>query len=147
MSGFRFSLQALLDHRSMIEKRFHAQATAYARALTSARAHLRALFCELQNTERSPDLRAGALRGDYLSAALRSQKRIVEDHESVLGIAQRRLREAAKETLVLERLKERRYRAYIDAIERSEDAELDDSNRRRRSAEPRPRPASSSAWR
>ena len=127
---FRFRLQALLDYRSSIEVTLRAQAAARETERAEAQARLNQLDDALQENDRTTDLRGRALRQERLVRAIEGQRRVVHDYEESLAIATARLRESAKETMALERLRERRWRQHVDAQERAEEAELDESNAR-----------------
>ena len=127
---FRFRLQALLDYRTSIEMTLRGQAAAREKERVEAQARLNQLDRELQENDRAVDLRARALRQEHLARAIEGQQRLLRDYEETLAIATARLREAAKETMALERLRERRWKQHADAQERAEEAEFDESNAR-----------------
>ena len=131
MSRFRFPLQPLLDHKYSVEATLRAQAMRCKAAVVAAHEGLNALHEQLRAGDRAQDLRARAMRQHFVTDSIHRQNRIVTDCEAALASAHLRLRDAAKETMALERLKQRRFEAHIEARERSEEAELDESNTRR----------------
>ena len=123
-------LQALLDHRSSVETKLRAEAAVHEAAQVEGKARLDILAGELKKCDRAADLRSRALREEYLQRAIASESRILQDAEAALDAARVRLREAARQRLALERLRERRWKAYLDARETAEEEELDESNLR-----------------
>ena len=107
-----------------------AEAAARDRERAEVQARLVQLDLELQENDRAADLRGRALRQEYLARAIEAQQRIAHDREEALATASVRLREATKETMALERLRERRSKEHRDAEERAEEAEFDESNAR-----------------
>jgi len=104
------------------------QATHSQAAVVVARTDLEQLIQERSRNDRAPDLRARAVREEYLGGAIDRQSRIVQDCEAALASAYERVRHAAKETMALERLKQRRLNAHREEQQRAEQAELDESN-------------------
>ena len=105
-----------------------AQAAARERERAEAQARLDRLRGELQENDRTVDLRGRALREECLVRAIEGRQRLVHDHEKALTTATARLREAAKEKMALEHLRERRWKQHLDAQQRAEEAEIEESN-------------------
>jgi len=131
VSGFHFSLQALLDQKAAIERALREQANRCKANFVAANQRLRRLHDDLRACDGGEDLRARALRQEYLDVSIHAQSAIVNDCEATLASAQRRLRDAARETKALEQLRQRRFDAYIDQQELAEEEELDEINLRR----------------
>ncbi len=135
MNSFRFPLQALLDHKTGIEARLRGEVASCAKACAAAQSHLRRLTEKLNLCNSGSDLRLRALHAQYLDDAIREQMRLIEKCEASLTSAQGALRSAAIQKFALERLRERRWKAHVDAQERAEESELEESNLHRRAVQ------------
>ena len=126
---FHFGLQPLLDRRKRIEE---TKQQAYA-------ARRRELDQHADQTERLNGALASAARGSgpaaplaYLDGAIRAQRRRIAELEAPLEDARQELIAASRDRRVIEKLLERRRRAFEALRVRREERELDDANRRSR---------------
>jgi flagellar FliJ protein len=123
---FHFGLQPLLDRRKRIEE---TKQQAYA-------ARRRELDQHADQTERLNGALASAARGSgpaaplaYLDGAIRAQRRRIAELEAPLEHARQELIAASRDRRVIEKLLERRRRAFEALRARREERELDDANR------------------
>jgi flagellar protein FliJ len=139
---FNFRFQPLLDHRKRIEERKQRDFAACRRAVDEC----------VREIERLGDLRRRSLEqlvrsaGTHSTAELRLRdaylrrlERAINDEQlrqGELGVAQELARDeliaASRERGVVEKLKERRRRAFEADAARYEELELDEANARRR---------------
>lgn len=113
---FRFSLQPLLERNRRIEEdRRHAFAAAQ-RTLDDAREELQTLIHAVATHP-------------YLDAAVAAQLCRIADLQAARESARQDFVAAARDRRVVEKLRERRLRAFESAAARSEELELDESNR------------------
>jgi flagellar biosynthesis chaperone FliJ len=115
--AFRFTLQPLLDRKAGIESEHRRQVAAARHALDDARSALERLM-------------AAVAAAPYLDAAIAAQLRRIAELQGDLEQRRRDLIAAARERRVIEKLGERRRRAFEAEEVRREELELDESNRR-----------------
>jgi flagellar biosynthesis chaperone FliJ len=125
--AFRFSLQPLLDRRAEIENEYRRQVAAARGALDEARGALERLM-------------AAVAAKPYLDAAIAAQLRRIAELQGGLERKRRDLVAAARERKVIEKLRERRRRAFEAEEARREELELDETNARCRENGARDRP-------
>jgi flagellar FliJ protein len=123
---FHFGLQPLLDRRKRIEE---TKQQAYA-------ARRRELDKHADQMERLNAALASAATGSgpaaplaYLDGAIRAQRRRIAELEAPLEDARQELIAASRDRRVIEKLLERRRRAFEALRARREERELDDANR------------------
>lgn len=114
--AFRFSLQPLLDRKAGIENEHRREVGAARLALDEARAALERLM-------------AAVATQPYLDAAIAAQIRGIAELQGDLERKRHDLVAAARERKVIEKLRERRRRAFDAEEARREELELDESNR------------------
>ncbi len=125
--AFRFSLQPLLDRRVEIEDEYRRQVAAARGALDEARAALERLM-------------AAVAAKPYLDAAIAAQLRRIAELQGGLERKRHDLVAAARERKVIEKLRERRRRAFAAEEAQREELELDETNARCRENGARDRP-------
>lgn len=96
--------------------------------MDAATAELARLNKELRTTSAPHALRLQRLRTDYLAHAIDLQESVVRTCGADEEAARASLREAATEKMALEKLRRRQHAAHLAARERSEQAELEESN-------------------
>lgn len=138
---FEFRLQPLLDARKRLEAETQRNVASQRRALEGnheeldrlAQAWRREMNGLTHSAGRSPaaDLRLRAEHLSYLEGVLEAARRRRAALEVAYEQARQELIAASRERRVIEKLKERRRRAYEIESARREELELDDANARR----------------
>lgn len=138
MAKFTFQLDGVLRHRTNIEHQRKRELAVIQTQMTALDAELRALDASVQNSV--TDLRTNRLVGRIDLAFLSAHRRyafamqrkamgIVEKMGAVkiqVDAAKRNLAEASKQRKILEKLRERLYARWREAIERRDVAEMDE---------------------
>jgi flagellar FliJ protein len=138
MAKFTFQLDGVLRHRTNIEHQRKRELAVIQTQMTALDAELRALDASVQNS--ITDLRTNRLVGRIDLAFLSAHRRyafamqrkamgIVEKMGAVkiqVDAAKRNLAEASKQRKILEKLRERLYARWREAIERRDVAEMDE---------------------
>jgi flagellar protein FliJ len=137
---FRFFLQPMLDRCARVEEekkqvlgQRRLDYERAARELGYLSDTLRSCAAELRECVRTlstADLRAHDSHLQFLGRAVGTQARLLAERHSALERASQELTNASKERKVLEKLKERRRRAFDAREFRLEELELDDANAR-----------------
>ncbi|MGB8908161.1 MAG: flagellar export protein FliJ [Candidatus Cybelea sp.] len=139
---FDFRLAPLLDHRKRVEEEKQREFAACRRAIEECRREIERLggqrrrsIEQLVGSVRTQSARELRLR----DAHLRRVELAIDDErlrQGELSVAYERARDeliaASRERRIVEKLKERRYRAYQAEAARCEEIELDEANARRR---------------
>jgi flagellar protein FliJ len=138
---FVFTLAPVLEHRKKIEDEKQQVLAERRRAADAAEAELARLNGDFRDS--SDKLRSGHAHLDaeelrlhyghlqFLDRLITAQIRVVAERRVALDRARVDLLAASKERKVVEKLKERRYEAYVSETLRIEQNELDDGNARR----------------
>jgi flagellar biosynthesis chaperone FliJ len=126
MPRFRFALAPLLDRRARVEEEKKQILALRQRAYDDVVRELGQLGRELAA---GPYADHALLR--FLSRAIETQAGLVAQRRAALESARRDLIEASRSCRVLEKLQERRRRAFDAAQSRLEELELQEANARR----------------
>jgi flagellar biosynthesis chaperone FliJ len=126
MPRFRFALAPLLDRRARVEEERKQILALAQRAYDDVAAKLGQLGRQLAA---GPYADHALLR--FLSRAIETQTGLVAQRRAALECARRELMAARRARRVLEKLQERRRRAFDAAESRLEELELDEANARR----------------
>lgn len=126
MPRFVFTLDPLLDRRARVEEERKQILAVRQRAYDDAVRELGRIGRELAA---GPHADHALLR--FLSRAFETQTRMVTERRAAVECARRELIAAARERRVLEKLRERRARAFDAAQARLEELELEEANARR----------------
>jgi flagellar biosynthesis chaperone FliJ len=126
MPRFRFALAPLLDRRARVEEEKKQILALRQRAYDDVVRELGQLGRELAA---GPYADHALLR--FLSRAIETQAGLVAQRRAALESARRDLIEASRSRRVLEKLQERRRRAFDAAQSRLEELELQEANARR----------------
>ena len=144
MRRFRFRLEALARLRRLEEDRRLSQFRQKRKALLDVGEELERIATEREHhTECLRDLEQGSMDLEKVLAHRRylihlhnqgvEKSRELEQRNQDANVAKTYLDEAMRERKVVERLRERRYKEYLDAFRREETREMDEvgSNRQR----------------
>lgn len=126
MPRFVFSLEPLLERRARTEEERRQIFAIRQRAYDQAVRELSRIGRELAA---GPHADCALLR--FLSRAIETQAGIVAQRRAAVECARHELIAAVRERRVLEKLRERRVRAFDAAQARREELELDEANARR----------------
>lgn len=138
MAQFQFQLEGVLEHRERIEKDRQRDLAAAQTEMVRLDGELRAVNRDVQQS--TADVRdhhlVGRLDMAYLAAHRRymlgMQRKVlalaqrISAQQQVLDSARRALAEASKQKRIIEKLRERRLRQWVDALARREAAALDE---------------------
>lgn len=138
MAQFQFQLEGVLEHRERIEKDRQRDLAAAQTEMVRLDGELRAVNRDVQQS--TADVRdhhlVGRLDMAYLAAHRRymlgMQRKVlalaqrISAQQQVLDSARRALAEASKQKRIIEKLRERRLRQWVDALARREAAVLDE---------------------
>lgn len=139
---FKYTLQAVLDHRQRFEEQVQVELAELRRALAEDKRRLERIIDEerknLFDLQKARDvarpvsiIAALIARGEELRKNFRNQQEAIERASAELEECRNRLVEAMREKEMLERLKEKQKKAYIQDRKRRELKVSDEAGRLR----------------